>query len=107
LKPKIIHISSNEPIQKWADENHATIMDALYDSIFDFVQSDEEKRVVLKLISKPKYHSKITGFDIINVEFTVAKSEIVETIDKLISHLEEVEEYEKCAELVKLKWGIK
>jgi len=82
-------------------------MDSLYDTIFDFVESGEEKRVVLKLVSKPKYHSKITGYDVINVEFTIAKDEISETIDKLIHHLEEVEEYEKCAELVKLKYGIK
>jgi hypothetical protein len=107
LKPKTIHITSNEPIQKWADDNHTTIMDSLYDTIFDFVESGEEKRVVLKLVSKPKYHSKITGYDVINVEFTIAKDEISETIDKLIHHLEEVEEYEKCAELVKLKYGIK
>lgn len=107
MKPKIIHISTNEPIQKWADENHSTIMDTLYETIFDFVESDEEKRVVLKLVSKPKYHSKITGYDVVNVEFTIARDEITETIDKLISHLEEVEEYEKCAELVKLKYGIK
>ena len=82
-------------------------MDTLYETIFDFVESDEEKRVVLKLVSKPKYHSKITGYDVVNVEFTIARDEITETIDKLISHLEEVEEYEKCAELVKLKYGIK
>lgn len=107
MKPKTIHITSNEPIQKWADDNHTTIMDSLYDTIFDFVESGEEKRVVLKLVSKPKYHSKITGYDVINVEFTIAKDEISETIDKLIRHLEEVEEYEKCAELVKLKYGIK
>lgn len=107
MKPKTIHITSNEPIQKWADDNHTTIMDSLYDTIFDFVESGEEKRVVLKLVSKPKYHSKITGYDVINVEFTIAKDEILETIDKLIRHLEEVEEYEKCAELVKLKYGIK
>lgn len=107
MKPKTIHITSNEPIQKWADDNHTTIMDSLYDTIFDFVESGEEKRVVLKLVSKPKYHSKITGYDVINVEFTIAKDEISETIDKLIHHLEEVEEYEKCAELVKLKYGIK
>ena len=107
MKPKVIHINTNEPIQKWADDNHAIIMDSLYDSIFDFVQSGEEKRVVLKVVSKPKYHSKITGYDVINVEFTVHKDEVVETIDKLIHHLEEIEEYEKCSELVKLKWGVK
>ena len=107
MKPKIIHISTNEPIQMWVEENHPTIMDTLYETIFDVVESDEEKRVVLKLVSKPKYHSKITGYDVVNVEFTIARDEITETIDKLISHLEEVEEYEKCAELVKLKYGIK
>jgi hypothetical protein len=107
LKPKIIHISTNEPIQKWADDNHSIIMDTLYETIFEFVKSGNQKMIVLKLISKPKYHSKITGYDVMNVDFTLHKSEILETIDKLLNHLEDVEEYEKCAELVKLKNSIK
>jgi hypothetical protein len=103
LKPKVIHIESNEPIQKWTSENHQMIMDVLYDFIFEFAKSGKKKVVVLKLIFKPKYHSKITSYEIINIDFTISEDEIVNTIDKLIFNFELTEEYEKCDKLLKLK----
>lgn len=103
MKPKVIHINTNESIQKWADSNNLLIIETLYDYIFDFVASGKRKIVVLKLIFKPKYHSKITGYEVVNIDFTISKEEIDDTIDKLISNFELLEEYEKCAKLLKLK----
>jgi hypothetical protein len=38
-----------------------------------------------------------------NVDFIISKEDIKETLQKLLEHCIEVEEYEKCAELVKLQ----
>ena len=105
MNPKEIHIGTETPIAVWADDNKHIIMGALYDNVFDFLESDDLNRSVLRVISQPKTHKnanrlKRTG---LSVDFIITRDDIDETIDKLISHLVEVEEYEKCAELVKLK----
>jgi len=38
-----------------------------------------------------------------NVDFIISKDDIKETLQKLLEHCIEVEEYEKCAEIVKLQ----
>lgn len=104
MKPKIIHIKENTPIDKWAEENKSQIMDALYENVFEFVESEEEDRVVLQLISGNVVRGRLRRENVgLNIDFIIAKEDISETIDKLMEHLVEVEEYEKCAELLKLK----
>lgn len=103
MKPKVIHINTNEPIEKWTKENHKVIMETLYDYIFKFVESGNKKMVILKLVFKPKYYSKIAEYEVVNVNFVLFEHEINSTIDTLIFNFELTEEYEKCAELLKLK----
>lgn len=104
MKPKKIHIKENTPIDKWAEENKSQIMDALYENVFEFVESEEEDRVVLQLISGNVVRGRMRRENVgLNIDFIIAKEDISETIDKLMEHLVEVEEYEKCAELLKLK----
>lgn len=104
MKPKIIHIKDNIPVEKWAEQNKSQIMDTLYENIFDFIDSDEEDRVVIQLVAGDLVRGKLRKENVeLNVDFIMAREDISETIDKLLEHLVEVEEYEKCAELVKLK----
>ena len=105
MEPKEIYIGAEIPIGVWASENKDIIMGALYNNVFDFVDSDDLNRCVLRVISQPKTHTaakhlKRTG---ISIDFIITRDDINDTIDKLIGHLVEVEEYEKCAELIKLK----
>lgn len=104
MKPKKIHIKENIPVDKWAEENKSEIMDALYQNVFEFVESDEEDRVVLQLVAGDLVRGRLRKENVqLNIDFIIARDDISETIDKLIEHLVEVEEYEKCAELQKLK----
>lgn len=104
MKPKRIHIKENTPIDEWAEENKSQIMDALYENVFEFVESEEEDRVVLQLISGNVVRGRLRRENVgLNIDFIIAKEDISQTIDKLMEHLVEAEEYEKCAELLKLK----
>ena len=105
MKPKEIYIGMEIVISKWADDNRNIIMNALYDNVFDFVDGDELTRCVLRVISKPKTHAKAKQINRVglSVDFVITRDDINETIDKLISHLVELEEYEKCAELLELR----
>lgn len=105
MKPKEIYIGTEIAISKWADDNRNIIMNALYDNVFDFVDGDELTRCVLRVISKPKTHAKAKQINRVglSVDFVITRDDINETIDKLIAHLVELEEYEKCAELLKLR----
>ena len=105
MKPQEIYIGTETPIGEWANHNRDIIMNALYDNVFDFVYGDELTRCVLKVIAQPKTHTSANKLKRVglSVDFIINRDDIDETIDKLISHLVEFEEYEKCAELVKLK----
>jgi len=104
MEPKKIFIEGKPQIHKWADENRSIIMECLYDNVFDFVKKNEDVRVVLKLVTggeKPsRGRMKQNGY---NIEFTISKDDIVETIDNLLTYMIETEEYEKCGELTDLK----
>ena len=93
------------PINEWATDNKSTIMNAIYDNVFDFVRSNEEDRIVLRIIAGPKKVRRPQSINDIpmNVDFIISKEDIKETLQKLLEHCIEVEEYEKCAEIVKLQ----
>lgn len=101
---KEIHIEGKVQIQKWAEDNNDLIMSVLYENVFDFVESTEDMRVVMKIISgsnKPrrgrvKYAGSI-------IEFMISREDIHDTIDSLFKHMVINEEYEKCIELQELK----
>ncbi len=105
MKPKEIHIEQRVPIQQWAAENKGTIMDAIYENVSEFMASKEEDRIVLRIISGPKQIQRPKSINdmSMNVDFIISKEDIHETLQKLLEHCIEVEEYEKCAEIVKLQ----
>jgi hypothetical protein len=80
-------------------------MNAIYDNVFDFVRSKEEDRIVLRIIAGPQKVRRPQSINDIpmNVDFIISKEDIQETLQKLLEHCIEVEEYEKCAEIVKLQ----
>ena len=105
MKPKEIHMEGRVPINEWANDNKSTIMNAIYDNVFEFIRSDEQDRIVLRIIAGPKKIRRPQSINDIpmNVDFIISKEDIKETLEKLLEHCIEVEEYEKCAEIVKLQ----
>ena len=105
MKPKEIHMEQRVPIQQWAEENKGTIMDAIYENVSEFMASKEEDRIVLRIIAGPKKVRRPQSIEDIpmNVDFIISKQDINETLQKLLEHCIEFEEYEKCAEIVKLQ----
>ena len=105
MKPREIHMEGRVPINEWANDNKSTIMNAIYDNVFDFVRSNEEDRIVLRIIAGPQKVRRPQSINDIpmNVDFIISKEDIKETLEKLLEHCIEVEEYEKCAEIVKLQ----
>ena len=105
MKPKEIHMEQRVPIQQWAEENKGTIMDAIYENVSEFMASKEEDRIVLRIIAGPKkVRRQLSINDVpMNVDFIISKQDINETLQKLLEHCIEFEEYEKCAEIVKLQ----
>jgi len=103
LKYKKIIIPPNIDINDWIDENRSVIMDTLYNNIFDFIESVEDKRIVLEVVFKKKLKMNYSDFDGISMDFLITKKDISETVDRLLYYYEDLEEYEKCANLIKLK----
>jgi hypothetical protein len=105
MKPKEIHMEGRVPINEWANDNKSTIMDAIYENVFEFIRSDEQDRIVLRIIAGPKKVRRPQSINDVpmNVDFIISKEDIKETLEKLLEHCIEVEEYEKCAEIVKLQ----
>jgi hypothetical protein len=80
-------------------------MDAIYENVSEFMASKEEDRIVLRIIAGPKKVRRPQSINDIpmNVDFIISKEDIKETLQKLLEHCIEVEEYEKCVEIVKLQ----
>lgn len=104
---KQIYIDSESSIEKWVDDNKLTIINTLYDNIFDFSKSDEITRLILKVIvNSTEYPNKrinISNKGKITFDFILNKADIDHSISALIERFEEIEDYEKCSELIKLK----
>ncbi len=112
MKPKKIKIDFNTPIEQWAENNKGVIMDSIYDNVFEFMDSDEDDRIILRVQPVKEQERKIRGsiktFKLespVNVDFIISKDDIQLTLKKLLEYYIEVEEYEKCAEIVKLQNG--
>ena len=105
MKPREIHMEGRVPINEWANDNKSTIMNAIYENVFEFIRSDEQDRIVLRIIAGPQKIRRPQSINDIpmNVDFIISKEDIKETLEKLLEHCIEVEEYEKCAEIVKLQ----
>jgi hypothetical protein len=100
---KRIDISPDIPLNEWIDENRNFVMDTVYDNIFDFLESDEDRRIVLEIIMRQRMVINSSDYDGVSMDFVITKNSIDETLDRMIRHYENTEEYEKCAKLVKLK----
>ncbi len=105
MTPKKIYIDFGTPIEKWADANKGVIMDSIYSNVFDFIQSEEDDRVILQVSPKASNKPRISKLiePPINVDFIISKDDIDLTLKKMMDYYIEVEEYEKCAEILKLQ----
>ena len=94
MKPKEIHMEGRVPINEWANDNKSTIMDAIYENVFEFIRSDEQDRIVLRIIAGPQKVRRPQSINNIpmNVDFIISKEDIKETLEKLLEHFIEVEE---------------
>jgi hypothetical protein len=104
MTPKRIYIDFGTPIEQWADANKGVIMDSIYSNVFDFMHSKEDDRVILQVSPKVANKQRISrSAPPINVDFIISKDDIDLTLKKMMDYYIEVEEYEKCAEIVKLQ----
>ena len=87
-------------ILDWSVENDYFINSVLYDNVFDFVKSDKLSFSVLRIYSFDDKDSD--GMDIVT-DFTITKDTIDGTIDKLLKSFERYEEYDKCADILRLQ----
>jgi hypothetical protein len=105
MKPKKIQIDLGTPIEQWADANRGVIMDSIYSNVFDFIDSNEDDRVILQITPKIPQRTRIQipAEQLTNVDFIISKDDIDLTLYKMLEYYVEVEEYEKCAEILKLQ----
>lgn len=105
MKPKKIQVELGTPIERWADENRGLIMDSIYYNLSEFIESEEDDRVVLQVIPTMTQRSRIQKQikPPMNVDFIISKDDIDLTIKKVLDYYIEIEEYEKCAEIVKMQ----
>jgi hypothetical protein len=105
MKPKKIQIALGTPIEKWADENRGVIMDSIYYNLSEFIESQEDDRVILQVIPTMNQRNRVQNSiePPMNVDFIISKDDIDLTIKKVLDYYIEIEEYEKCAEIVKMQ----
>lgn len=104
MKPKKIYIDRDTDLEGWTERHHQLIVNILYDNVFDFVKGDELRRTVLRVITKdiPVYDGD-TIYEGLSYDFMLIRDNINYTIDALIKNFEDLEEYEKCADLLELR----
>lgn len=98
---RTIHLSEDDSIHDWIEENRNIILDSLYNELFDFLDSDEQSRAVLKVKIHYKEipeHANMRR----EMTFVMTRDRVNETIEQLIEWFSELEEYEKCAVLSKI-----
>ena len=102
---KKIQIALGTPIEKWADENRGVIMDSIYYNLSEFIESQEDDRVILQVIPTMNQRNRVQNSiePPMNVDFIISKDDIDLTIKKVLDYYIEIEEYEKCAEIVKMQ----
>jgi len=105
MKPKKIQVALGTPIEKWADENRGVIMDSIYYNLSEFIESQEDDRVILQVIPTMNQRNRVQNSiePPMNVDFIISKDDIDLTIKKVLDYYIEIEEYEKCAEIVKMQ----
>ena len=105
MKPRKIEIDFTISIEEWADENRGVIMDSIYSNVFDFIKSTDDDRIILQIVPilTKKSRMQRPAEPPVKVDFIISKEDIDLTLKKMMDYYIEVEEYEKCAEIVKLQ----
>jgi hypothetical protein len=103
MKHKTIYLDSGSSMEDWIGENKEVVLNSLYDELPAFLKTKEDVKLILKLIIKSNGHSRLSQFNALAFEFMLVREELEETIAGMLKHFEVIEEYEKCAELVKMK----
>jgi hypothetical protein len=105
MKVKKIQIDMSVPIHEWAEENKGLIMDSIYDNVFEFMQSEEDDRIILQVTPMMKKVKRVMELKEppVNVDFIISKDDIDVTLEKMLEYYIQVEEYEKCAKIHKLQ----
>jgi hypothetical protein len=103
MKHKTIYLDSGSSMEDWIEENKEVVLNSLYDELPAFLKTKEDIKLILKLIIKSNGHSRLSQFNALAFEFMLVREELEETIAGMLKHFEVIEEYEKCAELVKMK----
>ncbi|MEY4333681.1 MAG: hypothetical protein RLZZ196_2424 [Bacteroidota bacterium] len=105
--PKRIYIDFSVPIDKWAEDNKDVIMGSIYESVFDFMESDDDDRIVLQVspqTAKPQTRRQALLREApLNVDFIISKDDINVTLERMLEYYISTEEYEKCAKIHKLQ----
>ena len=99
MKPEKVIIEESS-ILEWTLNNDKFINNLLYENVFPFVESDKTSVSILRIYSF--YDKDEDGMDVVT-DFTITKSQIKGTIQKLLKAYERYEEYEKCDKLLKLQ----
>lgn len=82
-------------------------MDRLSDFIEEFNSADDETLLATAMENTYEYLlSDIEKYELPEGTWMLSKPKKVATLDQLIDYFTETEEYEKCAELVKIKQTI-
>lgn len=99
MKTEKLHLN-NASILEWVESNRETLNQLLYNNVFDFAKSDKLSFSMLRIYS---FSDKDAfGTDIV-VNLLITKYDLAETVDKLLRAYELDENYERCAELLKLR----
>jgi hypothetical protein len=100
---KKIYLDNSVSLLDWVDENRPVIIETLYDNVFDFLDSGEKSKTVLKVQNKPVINIIDLKSNEVTFDFMLVRSDISLTIDSMLEYYESIEEYEKCAKLVETK----
>ena len=64
MKPKKIQVELGTPIERWADENRGLIMDSIYYNLSEFIESEEDDRVVLQGFKASRVQNNTRYFEV-------------------------------------------
>lgn len=103
MKHRTIYLDGNTSMEEWVDENKEVILNSLYDALPEFIETNDDIKLALKLIVRKNGFGRMSKFNSLAFEFMLVRSDLIETIDGMLGHFESTEEYEKCAQLVKFK----
>lgn len=87
----------------WIELNQTMIMNEIYDNIFEFYENGGDEMVIMEIIQKSggkKRRGKYIAPG--HIDVLLIKDDIPQTLQILLNFMENIEEYEKCAEIYKL-----